>query len=69
MIPPCLCGARRQAKQNADFVACMEDVLGVYRRPCDPAHPVVCMDEQPTQLIRETRLRRPVKPGRPERVD
>lgn len=60
MIPP---------KQNADFVACMEDVLGVYRRPCDPAHPVVCMDEQPTQLIRETRLRRPVKPGRPERVD
>jgi len=56
-------------KQDGDFVACMEDVLEVYRRPYDPAFPVVCMDEQPTQLIRETRLKRPVEPGRPERVD
>jgi len=56
-------------EQDGDFVACMEDVLEVYRRPYDPAFPVVCMDEQPTQLIRETRLKRPVEPGRPERVD
>jgi len=55
--------------EDADFVACMEDVLEVYRRPYDPAHPVVCMDEQPTQLIRETRLKRPVRRGRSERVD
>lgn len=29
----------------------MEQVLDVYQRPYDPAHPVVCMDEQPKQLI------------------
>jgi hypothetical protein len=44
----------------------MEDALEVYRRPSDPACPVVCMDEQPAQLIRETRVKIPVAPGRPE---
>ena len=29
----------------------MERVLAVYRRPYDPARPVVCMDETPRQLI------------------
>ena len=33
----------------------MEDILEVYQRPYDPARPVVCIDEQPTQLIAETR--------------
>jgi DDE superfamily endonuclease len=33
----------------------MEQVLQVYARPYDPKRPVVCMDEQPKQLIRETR--------------
>ena len=47
----------------------MEDVLEVYKRPLDPNFPVVCMDEQPTQLIQETRKTIPAKPGRPERVD
>jgi len=37
-------------KQNADFVAHMEDVLDVYSRPYDPAKPVICMDEQPIEL-------------------
>jgi len=41
--------------QDAAFVAQMELVLQVYARPYDPLHPVVCMDEQPKQLIRETR--------------
>lgn len=31
----------------------MEDVLDVYERPYDPQRPVVCMDEQPDQLIGE----------------
>jgi hypothetical protein len=44
----------------------MEDALEVYRRPSDPVCPVVCMDEQPAQLIRETRVKIPVAPGRPE---
>ena len=45
-------------KQNAEFVARMEDVLAVYARPydanspvvCDANSPVVCMDEKPFQL-------------------
>jgi hypothetical protein len=56
-------------EQSADFVAHMEDVLEVYHRPYDPKHPVVCMDEQPVQLIKETRLPLPAVPGRPARVD
>ena len=40
-------------KQNADFVAHMEDVLAVYARPYDPKFPVVCMDEKPFQLLDE----------------
>jgi len=56
-------------QQNAEFVARMEDVLDVYERPYDPEYPVVCMDEQPTQLIEETRIPIPSKPGRAERYD
>ena len=47
----------------------MEDVLELYKRPYNPAIPVICMDEQPTQLIKETRMKIPVEPGKPERVD
>jgi len=56
-------------KQNAAFVANMEDVLKVYERPYNEQFPVVCMDEQPTQLIKETRRKLAVEPGKPERVD
>ena len=47
----------------------MEDVLAVYERPCQPCAPVVCMDEQPVQLIQETRQPIPAAPGRPARTD
>ena len=47
----------------------MEDVLEVYRRPYDRDFPVVCMDEQPTQLVKETRIPVAMGPGRPARVD
>ena len=60
MIPP---------KQNSDFVAAMEDVLEVYKRPYDQEFPVVCMDEQPTQLIKETRTPIPMASGHGQRVD
>lgn len=40
-------------KQNAEFVACMEDVLEVYARPYKKKFPVVCMDEKPFQLLDE----------------
>lgn len=56
-------------QQNAAFVCQMEQVLEVYKRPYDSRHPVVCMDEQPKQLIAETRRPLAVEPGKPERVD
>ena len=60
MIPP---------KQSAEFVMHMEDVLEVYQRPYNRKVPVICMDEQPTQLIKETRKAIPTKRGQPKRVD
>jgi len=47
----------------------MENVLDVYKRPYSAKYPVVCMDETPRQLIRETRAVIPLAPGRPERHD
>src|SRR5512147_1248198 len=47
----------------------MEDVLEVYTRPYDPAHPVVCLDEISKQLVADTRTPLPAEPGQPERVD
>ena len=47
----------------------MEDVLEVYQRSPDPAHPVICMDETSKQLVGETRLTLPIAPGRPPRED
>ena len=60
MIPP---------EQNGSFVANMEMVLDVYKRPYDPRHPVVCMDESPRQLIAETKTPVAVLPGKPARHD
>jgi hypothetical protein len=54
---------------SADFVAAMEDVLDLYEAPYDPAHPVVCYDESPKQLIGEVRAALPSRPGRPVRQD
>ena len=60
MIPP---------EQNGSFVANMEMLLDVYKRPYDASCPVVCMDESPKQLIAETRVPVPPSPGRPARHD
>lgn len=49
--------------ENSDFVAHMEQVLDVYKDRYDPEYPVVCMDESPKQLIGETRIPIPMKPG------
>lgn len=43
----------------------MEDVLEVYTRPYDPKRPQVCMDETSKQLVSETQLPLPVRPGQP----
>jgi len=47
----------------------MEDVLETYERPYNPEHPLVCMDEQPVQLIKETRRPVPATENHPQRVD
>jgi hypothetical protein len=56
-------------EKNSEFVACMEDVLDVYSMPYDPDFPVVCMDEQPVQLLKETRTPIPATLNHPRRVD
>jgi hypothetical protein len=56
-------------EQSGEFVAHMEDVLDVYQRPYDPQSPMVCMDEQPVQLIKEVRPPLPAAEGKPERYD
>ena len=54
---------------DAEFAACMEDVLEIYAQPYDAAFPVVCMDEQPVQLTRETRQPIAATKEHPQRVD
>lgn len=47
----------------------MEDVLDVYSKHYDPSLPVICMDEQPIQLLGETRTPIAATLNHPERVD
>jgi len=54
---------------DAEFVANMEEVLETYEKTYDPKHPVVCMDEQPVQLIKEIRQPIPATDKHPKRVD
>ncbi len=56
-------------EQNAEFVCAMESVLETYKRPHGPRRPVVCMDEKPKQLVKETRPPLPCARGRPDRFD
>jgi hypothetical protein len=56
-------------EHSGEFVAQMEDVLAVYQQPYDPQVPLVCMDEQPVQLLKETRPPLPAAPGQPTQVD
>ena len=60
MIPP---------GQDGSFVAHMEMVLDVYKRPYDRWHPVVCMDESPKQLIAEIKTPISAAPGKPAKYD
>lgn len=47
----------------------MEDVLDVYKRPYNPAFPVIGFDETNRQLIAETRPTILVRPGQKKRKD
>jgi hypothetical protein len=54
---------------DGEFVAAMEDVLEVYARPYEASVPVLCMDEQPVQLLKETRVPIAATKDHPQRVD
>jgi hypothetical protein len=47
----------------------MEDILEIYQRPYDRSAPIICMDEKPVQLVKETRMPLPMKSGKPRRYD
>ena len=47
----------------------MEDVLEVYAQPYDARYPVLCMDEQPIQLLKEMRTPIAGTSRHPRRVD
>lgn len=55
--------------RNCEFVANMENVLDIYKRPYNVDYPVVCMDESPKQLIEELRPPIAMKAGQDKRVD
>ncbi len=42
----------------------MEDILELYCLPYNLQVPLICMEEQPTQLIKETRIPIPAEPGK-----
>ncbi len=54
---------------DAEFVAGMEEVLDTYAAPYDCRYPVLCMDEQPVQLLKESRTPIPATKDHPRRVD
>lgn len=56
-------------KADGEFAANMENVLDTYAKPYDAAYPVVCMDEQPVQLTKETRAPVPATKAHPKRAD
>jgi hypothetical protein len=45
----------RGAELNDEYIAKLEDVLETYEKPCDPAAPVVCLDEKPVTLRADVR--------------
>jgi uncharacterized small protein (DUF1192 family) len=47
----------------------MEDVLDLYEEPYDPQRPKVCFDETNKQLVAETRVGVPARPGQVARYD
>jgi hypothetical protein len=56
-------------EKNGEFLANMERVLDIYKRPYTPENSVICMDESPKQLISEVRPRQKMIPRREARVD
>jgi len=47
----------------------MEDILDIYALPYDPKIPMICMDEQPVQLLGQVIEPLTMKPGKSQRED
>ena len=47
----------------------MEDVLDQHEKPLDPAEPVICLDEQPYQMIDDARQPEQAQPGKIAKQD
>jgi hypothetical protein len=48
---------------TAEFIERMEDVLDLYEKQYDFKEPVICLDEKPVQLVKDTREPISAKPG------
>ena len=56
-------------KLTEEFRERMEDVLDQYEKPNDPNEPVICLDEQPYQLLDDVRPFEPAAPGKAAKED
>jgi hypothetical protein len=52
-----------------EFIERMEDVLDVYEKPLNPKEPVICLDEKPVQLVKDSREPISHKPGKFKKND
>jgi DDE superfamily endonuclease len=51
------------AELTPDYIDRMEDVLNLYAKPLNKKEPVVCLDEKPVQLLKESRPFQAARPG------
>lgn len=56
-------------KITGDYIWHMEDVLHQYAQPYDPLRPLICFDERPCQLLGDSIVPIPMKPGKLKRED
>jgi hypothetical protein len=56
-------------EQNCEFVAAMEDILELSGLPRDPDIPLICMGEQPMQILGDKIKPIEMKPGKDKKED
>jgi transposase len=54
---------------TGEFRERMEDVLDQYEKPFDPKEPVICLDEQPYQMVDDARPPEKAQPGKIAKQD
>ena len=52
-----------------EFRERMEDILDQYEKPLNPAEPVICLDEQPYQMVDDARAPEQAQPGKIAKQD